>query len=70
MRREAWESSSVVSVGYDPATAMLEVEFTGGAVYRYFAVPNAVYRDFAEAPSKGGFLNAVIKPTYPCHRVR
>jgi hypothetical protein len=70
MRREAWESSSLRSVGYDPATAVLEVEFVGGAVYRYFAVPLETYRAFAEASSKGTFLNVVIKPEHRYRRVR
>jgi lysyl-tRNA synthetase class 2 len=70
MRREAWESSSVKSVGYDAATRVLEVEYVGGGVYRYFDVPHETYRDFAEASSKGTFMNVVIKPEYRYRKVR
>jgi lysyl-tRNA synthetase class 2 len=70
MRREPWQSSTIRSVGYDPASALLEVEFTSGAIYRYFLVPAETYRAFAAAASKGTFLNAVIKPAFPCRKVR
>lgn len=70
MRRKPLESSSLRSVGYDEATAVLEVEFDGGAVYRYFAVPKKVHDALMAAPSKGAFLNERVKPVYPVKRVR
>jgi KTSC domain len=56
-------SSAIAALGYCPSKKILEVEFVRGArVYRYYAVPEEVYRAFLNAPSKGTYLNEVIKP--------
>jgi hypothetical protein len=34
--RVAVKSSSVTSVGFDASLSAMEIEFAGGAVYRYF----------------------------------
>jgi len=57
-------SSNVASVGYDPKTQTLEVEFHNGTVYQYFDVPQSVYDAFMSAESKGGFLKSSIKGVY------
>jgi hypothetical protein len=64
MRRQPVESSSLVSVGYDAAEQTLEIEFAGGAVYRYFEVPDFVHRRLLGSSSPGRFVNAVVKPNY------
>lgn len=64
MERIAVDSSSVTSVGYDPATFELEVEFRNGRRYRYQQVPIAAYRLLLQAPSIGAFLNEQIKPRF------
>jgi hypothetical protein len=64
MNRTPVSSSSIVSIGYDPGTLTLEVEFTGGSVYQYFGVPETVYQEFIRASSKGQFLHANIKDNY------
>ena len=69
MKRSWVRSQSVHSLGYDRATATLEIEYRAGAVYRYFMVPESLYRALRAAPSIGGFVNAVIKPTFACTRV-
>lgn len=61
MEREPVSSSAIVSLGYDPSSETLEVEFTGGSVYQYYDVPESVYRDFLAADSKGTFLNVHVK---------
>jgi hypothetical protein len=43
MEREAVSSSSVASIGYDPESLTLEVEFASGDVYQYFDVPETEY---------------------------
>lgn len=68
MERELVSSSNVVSIGYEPVTSTLEVEFKNG-VYQYYNVPDAMYQQLMEAGSKGQFLNTYIKPAYPCSRV-
>jgi len=60
--REVVDSSSILSIGYDPASRVMEIEFKEtGEVYRYFDVPAAEYRAFKEAPSKGTYLNQQFK---------
>lgn len=65
MRRAPIESTSLASVGYDPSQRVLEVEFHGGRVYRYFGVPRRRYQELLEADSAGRFLNTRIKGFYP-----
>jgi hypothetical protein len=43
---------------------MVEIEFSGGAVYRYTPVPVYVYRELLDAPSKGDYVESVIKPRF------
>ena len=65
MRRAPIESTSLASVGYDPSHRVLEVEFHGGRVYRYFGVPLRRYQELLAAESAGRFLNTRIKGFYP-----
>ena len=69
MNRVAVQSTSISSVGYDVETADLEVEYVNGRVYRYFHVPQAAFRLLLQAPSKGVFVNQVIKPRFRALRV-
>jgi hypothetical protein len=69
MKRSPVSSSSIASVGYMGTTAVLEVEFSGGAVYRYFAVPAAVHLQLMDAASKGAFLNRFVRDVFPFARV-
>lgn len=69
MQRRTVDSSNVASVGHDPDSEILEVKFHNGGIYHYSGVPRAVYGEFMAADSKGTFLNARIKGTYPYKRV-
>ena len=69
MERHAVESESIVSVGYDEATHELEIEFQGGRVHSYEAVPIAAYRLLTQAPSIGRYVNTVIKPRFTAREV-
>jgi len=64
MQRQRVDSSGVISVGYDEWTKTLEIEYAGGAVYDYAQVPEVLYRDLLDAPSKGQFVNLYIKPYF------
>jgi uncharacterized protein len=68
MERELVASSNVVSIGYEPTTSTLEVEFKNG-IYQYYNVPEAVHQQLMESASKGQFMNTYIKPAFPCSRV-
>jgi hypothetical protein len=69
MKRVRLDSSVVRAVGYRPETAELEVEFTSGELYRYFAVPPSVHRGLIEADSAGRYLQQRIRDVYPYIRV-
>lgn len=69
MEREMVDSSTVLSVGYDPTSGTLEVEFKNGGIYQYYNVPEPIYQSLMGSDSKGKFLHAYIKPEYPCSRV-
>ena len=43
---------------------MLELEFTSGEVYRFFAVPPSVHRGLLDAPSAGRFFQERIREVY------
>ena len=45
MERQTVDSSAIVSVGYDPMSEVLEVEFHSGRVYKYYNVRQIVYDD-------------------------
>ena len=65
MKRQSLRSSVLRSAGYDPATAVLELEFTSGDVYRYFAIPPSVHRALLDADSPGAYFNQNISDRYP-----
>lgn len=70
MRRKHLDSTAISSAGYDPATALLELEFTSGEVYQYFAVPKAVYGGLVEAESAGRYFRDHIRDVYPSRHLR
>ena len=68
MRRTPVSSSSLDSVGFDPATNELEVEFRAGGVYRY-AVPRRIHQELMAADSLGAFFARRIRHAYPGWKV-
>jgi len=62
-------SSSLRSVGYVEIEGVLEAEFHDGAVYRYSAVPPAVWTQLLGAASKGAFFNLHVRAAYECEPV-
>ncbi|MFU0507489.1 KTSC domain-containing protein [Pseudaminobacter sp. NGMCC 1.201702] len=69
MDREPVSSSNLASVGYDPASEILEIEFNNGRVYQYYNFPQFMHERMMEAPSIGSFFNAEIKNAYSCSQV-
>lgn len=68
MEREPVSSSNLLSVGYDPESETLEIEFQKSGVYQYFNVPQFIHERFMEAESVGKFFNSEIKEAYPCSK--
>ena len=69
MQRDYVSSSNIVSVGYDPGSETLEVEFQNGGIYQYYNVNKGIYDELMNAPSKGKFLAYQIKNIFPYSRV-
>ena len=69
MIRSPVASSSLVSVGYDPETRELEVQFVTGSIYRYFGVLPSAYQALVRAASKGRHFNESIRDRYRFHRL-
>ena len=67
MRIAAVESTTLVTVCYDDARELLQLEFCSGAVYQYFNVPAAAHQALLDAVSKGRHFNQAIRG---CFRYR
>lgn len=70
MERTPVSSQAIVSVGYDPGTLELTIEFRGGRVYAYRGVPSDVHQFLLRTPDKGRYVNRVIAQAFSyseCH---
>ena len=65
MRITAVESTTLVTVCYDDAQGLLQLEFCSRAVYQYFSVPSAVHQSLLDASSKGRYFNQAIRGHFP-----
>ena len=62
-------SRDLALIGYDHATATLEIVFRAGGVYRYRQVPENVYHALMSASSHGTHFQKHIKSQYPFEKV-
>lgn len=69
MNRQHVQSSNIVSLGYDSQAAILEIEFNGGSVYRYYGVPASIYLGLMSAVSHGEYFHACVRDVYPYVRI-
>lgn len=63
-------SSNLNSVGYDPNTKILEIEFHDGGIYQYNNVPPHIYDGLMSASSKGSYHHSHIKNSYSYRKIR
>ena len=64
MDRQYVDSTLATSVGYDPSTSILEIEFKStGAVWQYYDVPESVFNEMMNG-SIGKYFHANIKGQY------
>jgi len=72
MERIPVSSSDLHSVGYDPTTNELEVEFNTRSIYVYNNVPASKYDLLMNPPggSHGTYFADHIKKNYPYRRIR
>jgi len=69
MERTPVQSSNLAAIGYNPDTAILEVEFLNGSIYEYKNVPQGVYDEFISASSHGSYFNREISKNYPYEKI-
>lgn len=69
MNRNPVSSSQIVSVGHDPETNTIEVEFNSGAVWQYAGVDAAKHAAFVGAESLGRHFGKHIKPHHAATKV-
>ncbi len=64
MERQYVDSTLATSVGYDPNTSTLEIEFKStGAVWQYYDVPENVFNEMMNG-SIGKYFHSNIKGQY------
>src|SRR5437763_13846655 len=68
--RQPVQSTAIAKVGYSKHRHILEIEFVNGAIYRYFEVPSAAYRDLMSADSKARYYDFNIKGRYRSVSIR
>lgn len=64
MIRKRVGSTNIRSVGYDPESNTLEIEFHSGSVYQYFNVPQTIYDELMRAPSLGSYFYKHIRGNF------
>ena len=64
MIRQPVSSSNISSIGYDPESRTLEIEFHSGGIYQYFNVPESIYNALMSASSHGSYFHRHIKDQY------
>lgn len=69
MDRQSVVSSNLNSIGFDPQTNTLEIEFNDNSVYHYFGVPEQVYLALLGASSHGKYFHANIRDRYPTKKI-
>ena len=66
MEKREVESSVIGAVGH---SRVLEIEFESGRIYQYFDVPEDIYTEMLNAPSKGKYFNAHIRGKFPYQEI-
>ena len=66
MEKHEVESSVIGAVGH---SRVLEIQFESGRVYQYYDVPEDIYAEMLNAPSKGKYFNANIRGKFPYQEI-
>jgi hypothetical protein len=70
MERTRVSSSNLASVGFDPDSSTLQIEFKDGGIYNYLSVPAQHFDGLLSAGSAGRYFHLHIKDRYRFERVR
>jgi hypothetical protein len=65
MNRTPVKSSHLKSVGHDPQSNTLEVEFINGKVYTYQGVQASTHRQITKHSSPGGMFHKLMRQSKP-----
>lgn len=65
----AYGSNHLRTVGYDPDTALLRLEFYSGGLYEYAGVSVALYEQLL-LPHPWRRVGRLVRGCYPTHRIR
>jgi lysyl-tRNA synthetase class 2 len=57
-------SNALKGFDYDLEKKILRVEFVNGSIYQYQDVPESIYNELKDAPSKGQYFNAQIRDKF------
>ena len=70
MNRDYVESSMILSMGYDPLTGTVEVEFKPNReIWQYYDVPESTYNDVRFAGSIGSAFHQLIRNQFRSARI-
>ncbi len=69
MERHPVISSDLASIGYNPATQTLEIEFKATGIYQYFSVPPHIFESLRTTPSPGKYFLQHIKGKFAWEKV-
>ena len=61
MPRVDLHSTVLEAAAYHHLEALLELQFSSGAVYQYFGVPEQTYQELLSAESQGAYFNHHIR---------
>jgi hypothetical protein len=69
MIRQPLASSSLASVGFDPESRVLEVQFKNGGLYQYLGVAAREFSGLLSAESHGHYFAQHIRRRYRFRRL-
>jgi hypothetical protein len=64
MTRLKVNSPAILSVGYEPDSESLQLEFPGSTIYEYHSVKPIIYMGLMHTESKGNYFDHHIKDKY------
>lgn len=70
MVRQNVSSTNIHSIGYEPDSKILEIEFHAGGIYQYFNVPKTIYDALMNASSHASYFHRHIKEQYKYLKVQ
>ncbi|MDP8239133.1 MAG: KTSC domain-containing protein [Candidatus Hatepunaea meridiana] len=63
------DSSNLEAIGYNEEEQILRIRFLSGGEYEYYEVPQSIFEELLDSPSKGSYFNRKIKPIYQYNRI-